>query len=320
MPRYWVSRIDKKNIAFFRDELDQGRLRQGWGYKEDQNLRNMTLDRDTLRNKRMFEEVKREDMVLIPHLPDSGQVTIVRATEDWDSGYKFDIPEETKDYGHCFPARKICTFNQNAKVVSAGIRSTLRCPLRFWNKDDLEQDIKKICDATEEQRNKDISHDVRLANAIDRSFNSIREKLGNSLSQEINSAFQAAEWEHVLKEVLQWRYPRGSVEHVGGRDENKHGTDLKVTIPGLIDNQGFVIAVQVKDYDHQVDFKSLMDQVSKMDYWQDQEGQRVIDKVVVFTKATREQQRELPSREDVTFVFADDLKELIWQYAFGRIR
>ena len=319
MPRYWASRIDKKNINFFRDELDQGRLRQGWGWKEGQNLRNMTFDGGASRNKRMFEEVKRDDMVLIPHLPGFGQVTIAKVEEDWSCGYKFDLPEEIGDYGHCFPAKKICTFHPEAEVVSAGVRSTLKCQLRFWNKDELEQDIRSICNATEEQRNNVVSHDARLANAIGRSFNSIREEFGNSLCQEIDHEFQAAEWEHVLGEVLRWRYPGGSVEPVSGPTESEHGTDLKITIPGLVDNQGFVIAVQVKDYDHQVDFQSLMGQISKMDYWQNLEGQRVIDKAVVFTKATREQQNELPQYEDVTFVFADDLKELIWQYALGHV-
>ena len=334
MPRYWVSRIDKKNIDFFRNELDQGRLRQGWGWREDQNLRSRTFDGGASRNQRMFNEVKRNHIVLVPHLPDYGQVTVVEATEDWNSGYRFILPgvgrtggsageipdEEIGDYGHCFPAKKICTFHPKAEVVSAGIRSTLKCQLRFWNKDELEQDIRNICNATEEQRNNVVSHDDRLANAIGRSFNSIREKLRNNLCQEIDHEFQAAEWEYVLEEVLRWRYPGGSVERVGGPAENEHGTDLKITIPGLVDNQGFVIAVQVKDYDHQVDFQLLRGQVSKMDYWQNQEGQRVIDKVVVFTKATREQQNEFPQCEDVTFVFADDLKELIWQYAFGHVR
>ena len=334
MPRYWVSRIDKKNIDFFRDELDQCRLRQGWGWEETQNLRKMTFDGGASRNKRMFEEVKRDDIVLVPHLPDSGQVTIAKVEEDWICGYKFDLPrvghsdgsigtipdKEIGDYGHCFPARKICTFHPKANVVSACIRSTLKCQLRFWNIDRLGRDILNILQATDEQRSIDISHDERLANAIDKSFNSIREELKENIYKEIILKFQAAEWEYVLEEVLRWRYPGASVERVGGPAENEHGTDLKVTISGFVDDQVYVVAVQVKDYSGEVDFNSLKDQISMMDHWQNQEGERVIDKVVIFTKATKKEQRKLPSCEDVTFVFADDFKELILQYALGHVR
>ncbi len=33
---YWGYRIDVKNPDFFFKELEQGRLRQGWGYVENQ--------------------------------------------------------------------------------------------------------------------------------------------------------------------------------------------------------------------------------------------------------------------------------------------
>jgi len=34
--RYWGYRIDVKNQDFFFKELEQGRLRQGWGYDKNQ--------------------------------------------------------------------------------------------------------------------------------------------------------------------------------------------------------------------------------------------------------------------------------------------
>ena len=36
---YWGYRIDVKNPDFFFKELEQGRLRQGWGYDENQKLK-----------------------------------------------------------------------------------------------------------------------------------------------------------------------------------------------------------------------------------------------------------------------------------------
>ena len=321
MARYWAFRIDTNNINFLRNELDRGRLRQGWGWRPDQDLRDMTFDGGASRNRRMFNEVKKDDILLVPHLPDYGQVTIVQAKENWNSGYEFDLPEETRDHGHSFPAKKKITFYRQAEVVSGGIRSTFRCHLRFWNIDHLGQDIETICKAKDEQRNNVVSHADRLAAAIDKPFNSIREELRKNIYEEISHESRAVEWEYVLEEVLRWRYPGASVENVAGREEKKHGTDLKITIPGFVDGQEYVIAVQVKAHEGQVPFNSVINQISKAEgYWQKQDGVRVVDQVVIFTRAIKKEQDNFPPCEDVTFVFADDLKELIMQYALGQIR
>lgn len=39
---YWGYRIDTNEIDFFRKELERGILRQGWGWNEKQDLRNLT--------------------------------------------------------------------------------------------------------------------------------------------------------------------------------------------------------------------------------------------------------------------------------------
>ena len=36
---YWGYRVDSTNRRFFYDEILQKRLRQGWGYTENQNLK-----------------------------------------------------------------------------------------------------------------------------------------------------------------------------------------------------------------------------------------------------------------------------------------
>lgn len=101
---YWCYRIDTKNIEFLMNELNLGRLRQGWGYDEGQNLRNLQLDEGAARNKAMFEGVKKGDILLIPQLPSWGQIAIVEATDDWSSGYKFEIHE---DFGVLIIMRKM---------------------------------------------------------------------------------------------------------------------------------------------------------------------------------------------------------------------
>lgn len=48
---YWGYRIDVKLvIAFFRNELENGRLRQGWGWDDRQNLRDLKADWGARRN------------------------------------------------------------------------------------------------------------------------------------------------------------------------------------------------------------------------------------------------------------------------------
>jgi hypothetical protein len=44
----------------------------------------MQVDAGAGRNKRMFDEVKKGDRVLIPHLPRYGHITVGEATEDWN--------------------------------------------------------------------------------------------------------------------------------------------------------------------------------------------------------------------------------------------
>jgi hypothetical protein len=39
----------------------------------------------------MFNNVKKGDILLVPHLPSWDEIAIVDAIEDWNIGYKFEI-------------------------------------------------------------------------------------------------------------------------------------------------------------------------------------------------------------------------------------
>jgi len=140
---YWGYRIDITNVEYFWNELLNGRLRQGWGWLGDQDLRNPNIaeDEGARKNIPMIERVKENDILLVPGLPDSNNVTIVEATEDWDTGYRFQINEAMNDYGHIFPARYIRHFARYSGSVPNSIMSTLRCERRFWNIRDSDEDI-----------------------------------------------------------------------------------------------------------------------------------------------------------------------------------
>src|SRR5207237_6296159 len=96
------------------------------------------------RNRRMREQVKQGDRILIPHLPRYGQITIAEASQDWIEGYTFSIWNRYNDYGHIFPAKRLLNFSRSNRNVPAPVRDTFRNPSRFWNISYLASDIEQI--------------------------------------------------------------------------------------------------------------------------------------------------------------------------------
>lgn len=154
--RYWGYRINIEKIPFFQRELEDGRLRQGWGYDSEHDLRKLDTHPEVARHMRMFNEVKQGHILLVPRLPDWDWVSIVEATEDWNVGYRFEISEEHGDYGHIFPAKFLRKFRRSSKPVTGNIRSTLKNQHRFWNIDHYSVDIEKIRNTPDDQLDQDI--------------------------------------------------------------------------------------------------------------------------------------------------------------------
>ncbi len=320
--RYWGYRIHEKEIAFLRTELNQRRLRQGWGYNQGQDLRNRPVDAGVRRNQRMFDEVKKGHILLVPHLPYWGQVAIVEATEDWNTGYRFAIPEDKRDYGHIFPARLRMAFSRHNEHVVGDLRSTLRNPARFWNIDRFKDGVKTLLDKGQDLT-LDISDKERFENAIQEAFMSVSETLGNEAYVRLNEQFSAESWENALIEVLEVIYPGCDVRHTAGGREKDHGTDILIEMPGLgrqPDRTSYAIAVQVKDHEGTVS-RSTVEQIAKAKHFERDEDLVVVEKVVLMTKANKTDNAKLVeagAKHNVRFVFADDLKEILADYASRR--
>lgn len=65
-----------------------------------------------------------------------------------------------------------------------------------------------------------------------------------------------------------------------------------------------------------------MMQINKASYWNNASGERLIEKVVIFTRSKRgENSRlvEIGAKHDVRFVFAEDLEDILTGYAMGRM-
>ena len=317
---YWGYRIDVKNQDFFFKELEQGRLRQGWGYDKNQELPD-TKDSGARKNLSMYYNVKKGDILLIPRLPDWGSVAIVEATQDWDDkekGYKFEIDDEKKDYGHIFPAKYIGCFNRHGKDVSGNIQSTLKARNRFWNISRLSEDIEKIMGNLEGNR-ESTSVIENIKNIVSEQVKSYFNLKGFSekVIDEYNRKFTASQWEEVIKNILEKIYPGYEIERIGGSKEEKHGTDILVTISGLSNLEKYNIAMQVKNYndvisDNNID--NIIKQINKAEKYVWENNGKLIGKILVITSAEEKDNPKLIEKcqkEEIRVIFSEELKKLI---------
>ena len=315
--RYWGYRIDVKNQDFFFKELEQGRLRQGWGYDKNQELPD-TKDSGAKKNLSMYKNVKKGDILLIPRLPDWGSVTIAEAAEDWDKGYKFQIDDEKKDFGHIFPAEYKGCFNRHGKDVSGNIQSTLKARNRFWNISRFSEDIEKIMGNLERNREStSVIENIKniVSEQVKSSFD--LKRFSEKVIDEYNRKFTASQWEEVIKNILEKIYPGYEIERIGGSKEEKHGTDILVTISGLSNLEKYNIAMQVKNYndvisDNNID--NIIKQINKAEEYVWENNGKLIDKILVITSAKKEENPKLIEeckKENIKVIFSEELEKLI---------
>ena len=277
---YWAMRFDVRNRELLLEELKKGKLRQGWGYSPELDLRRIKERRkrgeslspeqeDVWRRQRRMltgEEggIRKGDIIIIPNMPEDGMFMIVEVTGD----YEYDplqleesqqVSGFEQDYGHVLPV-KILTpegVNKYAGPVSADIRRTLRARNRLWNIYHLKDDVENILHTYQERRDellKLLTTNERIHSAIDKLYQEIYDKFRDNILGELNKKIHAAEWEEVIAEALQNLYPGAEVERTGGPYE--HGMDIVVRIPNFfyIEEQDmgsapyWTIGVQVKNY------------------------------------------------------------------------
>ena len=310
---YWCYRIDTSRIKFFTNELSEGRLRQGWGWDEAQDLRNFKLDEGAGRNRPMFNKVKKGDILLIPQLPNWGEVALVEATEDWNKGYVFEIDQTLGDYGHVFPAKYLKKFTRNNENVTGNLRSTLKNPSRFWNINHYSDDVEILLSSQVTELSKRQDYNSRLEGSIGSVFNEVfDEKLfADKLYDKLTEQFTREEWEFALVYGLKQIFPFYQIERVGGKEEKNHGTDILIKLPSLLSNYSYAIAIQVKDYNGFVG-KEVISQINKADDYWESENLKLIEKIVIITKAKKDDNIKLLEHDkNVKFIFATELKQLI---------
>lgn len=311
MPNYYAFRTDRNHCTFMNAELINGNLRQGWGFHPGQNLKSWTVDQGSKANLRMLT-VRKGDLILVPGLPEQHLVTLVRATEDWNDGYRFEIDEKLGDYGHIFPVDKLRVFARHNEYVHADIRKTLRTSSRFWSVNKYADAIDELRNYTDEQLGSTVDAADKFVSAVagayEESFD--QEKFATSLRRRLTATHQSGEWENALVAGLQALFPAYQVERTGGIKEKQHGTDILIRMPGLMAGESFGIAIQVKDYENQTDLGAI-EQISKAGAWEE-DGIRIIEKVVIYTNVEEVDHQQLKDNQHgVRVLFAKQLDELL---------
>lgn len=285
-PRYWAFRADKRYLKQLHSELQQGRLRQGWGWLPEQNLELLErkdksfIDRGARRNRRMLE-VRKDDMILIPHLTGLGQVTIAKATADWKDGYRFKVLDETEDHGHIFPAEIVKSFHRRHEHVHGDLRGTFRNPSRFWNVDYLHDALAVVleCNTDMDAASEPVARwETGILASVEES--GLRQRIVDRTHQLTTKS----EWEHVLADALKVLHPDWDVQTTSNRKEAEHGTDILVLIPRP-GGGDYGVAIQVKDYFGDVSHGAI-DQVRKAIGGYKDDGLQIIELILIVTGTT----------------------------------
>jgi predicted Mrr-cat superfamily restriction endonuclease len=123
----WFWNIDVSALDYFTQEIEAGRLRQGWGYEPDLDLRKIRtkweqdpkqlLPREQeawVRCNPMILRMHKGDLVVVKNVPGREFLTIVEVTGD----YEFDL-ESIGDYGHILPVQNPKRFHKRSSAIKA---------------------------------------------------------------------------------------------------------------------------------------------------------------------------------------------------------
>jgi hypothetical protein len=315
----WAFRVDSRYLAGLDGELQNGKLRQGWGWDSRQDLRAMEVDAGAGRNRPMFNRVKRGDRLLIPHLPRYGHITIAEATEDWNRGYNFSVWEKSGDHGDIFPARPLQNFRRGNPNVPAAVEGTFRNPSRFCNITYLQKDIEHVLSLPAENLQATIAvvdhWHQQIEDIVKES--GLRERLFTAAQE----YFSKSDWEYLLTDVLRRLNPGWKVKRTGGKAEVKHGTDILATIPDVFQRKYYSVAIRVKDYKGFVNDDPIHQILKARHFWPDF-GIEILQLVIVLVggdKQASHQLEESAMKAGVRLIWSTDVEELAFRSACGFI-
>lgn len=314
-----TSRNSEKHRTFVDSELQSGRLRQGWGWDQVQDLRCLEelwakghelLDCQEqagkhwrMGNGRGDDYMQVGDLVTVLNVPRDGLFTLCRITGD----YYFDIPQ-IKDLGHVRPVEVLTPkgVSSHHSLVHAALRRSFRCRLRLWNigshRDSLDSILKS--GLAPEELVIGSTPTERVDRVTEELVRGSRDRLAEGLEGALTQSVRAEEWEPVLQKALEPLFPV-SVVHTGGPQER--GADLEIVIPNPFEeNRNWIVAVQIKDHEGKVGAE-VAEQLKKAFESRSRDGQ-VIAVVLLVSNADeseglRKRMDELVREFRVPFIF-----------------
>lgn len=159
----WFWNIYLESQSYFWSEMKEGRLRQGWGYGENLDLRKLyeKIDNKLIldekeqqawdRCQHMLVYIKQGDLIAVKNVPTREQFAIARVIGPYD----FKIGDNG-DFGHILPIQIVNTFHKYSKVVPSSFVNALnreRNPIRITYKH--SQTMRELAGILPTDENKD---------------------------------------------------------------------------------------------------------------------------------------------------------------------
>ncbi len=346
--KFYAMRTDRENQDLVLEELRQGRLRQGWGYAPDQDLRLVqsrkqegtplsTEQKEAWGNRRMLGGddgfSPSDTILLLPNLPKVSQFILVEVNGEYDY-QPIRLSKGRQDYGHILPVTLppsgLTGFAYRDPRVLAPLRRSLTCRSRIWSLADHAENIRGLLDLT---RGGDIQHiQLDLTEAFKqtygRAFGVVRLALQEAFQKELERAFTSADFEAPCEILLRTIFPFATVERTGGAGE--HGADIVVTwkdslIPnpdGEVSPLSWRLVVQVKDWDRTAADLKPIDQIRTAKQYYEDEPESIVKAGLIITRCDHESSAFSEHREStakdlnipIRFIGKKELLDLFCQY------
>ena len=332
MTMYWAMRTSRntpEHREFLKKELFEGRLRQGWGWDTDQDLRcikeawregrSLTKEQAAAsRHWRMGDGpagkyMNDGDVVLVPNMPHDGLFALVRIR----GPYEFDINGEHGDFGHLRAVEVITPtgVTNEHQLVDAELRRSLRCRGRLWRISDYAECLERIIGSDENLTLGTTAVGRAESIVSDLVTGSIIENMATRLSESLRVGLQGSEWETVVRDALEPLFPV-TILHTGGPQER--GADLEITISNPFSEiLDWMIPVQIKDHGFQ-EGPEVVPKLEEAFCSRSRKGYVVIAVVLLATDAVpsrelKEEMSKLSDKYKVPFIFrgAKDFMEIL---------
>lgn len=241
----WFWNIDRSSLQYLSDELQQSRLRQGWGYEERLDLRMLHKKVQAMqkldeaeqqawdRCHAMLNYIKVGDLIVVKNIPTPEHFTLVRVT----GNYEFSIDSPFGDYGHILPIETLNEFLKISSLVSAPFANALnreQYPIRITYKhQQAVRDLESI-PTTSKEKNK--------PEPLKEKMTKWRERLIPHLKEELQKDLSPKETERLIGVMLR-KNILGEIQWSAG--PNERGADFLGEVPL---GYGFMskLAIQVK--------------------------------------------------------------------------